>query len=86
MKVIIPQTLRSYTDQRDQVDAEGETLDDVLVDLDRQFPGIRFRMVNEQDQIRPHIIMFVHATRTRDLSTSVAGSEEVLIMQALSGG
>ena len=41
MRVVIPQALRSYTDQRDQVEANGATLTELLDDLDRQFPGIR---------------------------------------------
>ena len=86
MRVIIPQALRSYTDQRDRVDAEGATLDELLVDLDRQFPGIRFRMVNEQDEVRPHVALFVNGNKTSDLSEQLAGVDEVLIMQALSGG
>ncbi len=86
MRVIIPQALRSYTDQRDRVDAEGATLDELLVDLDRQFPGIRFRMVNEQDEVRPNVVLFVNGNKTSDLSEQLAGVDEVLIMQALSGG
>ena len=86
MRVIIPQALRSYTNQRDRVDAEGATLDELLVDLDRQFPGIRFRMVNEQDEVRPNVVLFVNGNKTSDLSEQLAGVDEVLIMQALSGG
>jgi molybdopterin synthase sulfur carrier subunit len=86
VKVLIPQPLRSYTAQRDRVEAAGATLDELLVDLDRQFPGIRFRMIDEQDQMRPHILFFVHGARTRDLSTSLDGTPEVVILQALSGG
>ena len=59
MKVTIPQPLLSYTDQADRVEAAGGTLDELLHDLDRQYPGIRFRMINEQDEMRPHIIFFV---------------------------
>lgn len=86
MRVLIPHALRSYTDQRDQVNAEGETLNDLLVDLDRQFPGMRFRMVDEQDQIRRHVVIFVKGAKTTDLSEPLADSEEVVILQALSGG
>ena len=86
MKVLIPQPLRSYTAQRDRVEASGATLDELLVDLDRQFPGIRFRMIDEQDRMRPHILFFVHGARTRDLNASLAGTPEVVILQALSGG
>ena len=52
MKVYIPDALRSYTADLRTVSAKGATLAALLVDLDRQFPGIRFRMVDEQDSIR----------------------------------
>ena len=86
MQVTIPQPLLSYTDQADRVEATGETLDDLLHDLDRQYPGIRFRMINEQDEMRPHIIFFVRGMRTRNLQETLTGSQEVVILHALSGG
>ncbi len=86
MRVLIPQPLLSYTGGRDRVAAAGTTLAELLDDLDGQFPGIRFRMINEQDEMRPHIVFFVRGEKTRNLSESLAGSEEVVIMQALSGG
>jgi molybdopterin converting factor small subunit len=57
MKVLIPSPLRSYTN-RSEVEAEGATLAELLADLDRQFPGIRFRVVDEQGNIRRHIRFF----------------------------
>jgi len=86
MMVAIPQPLLSYTGQTDRVEASGETLDELLHDLDRQYPGIRFRMINEQDEMRPHIIFFVGGTRTRDILAPLAGVDEVVILHALSGG
>jgi hypothetical protein len=86
MRVLIPQPLRSYTDGADLVDASGDTLDELLWDLDRQFRGIRFRMINEQDEMRPHVVFFVRGEKTRDLQAPLAGSTEVVILQALSGG
>ncbi len=86
MRVLIPHALLSYTGQRDCVDAGGETLDALLHDLDEQYPGIRFRMVNEQDEIRPHIAVYVGGAKTRDLGAGLSGCDEVVIQQALSGG
>lgn len=86
MRVLIPQPLLSYTGGRDRVEARGDTLDELLWDLDERFPGIRFRMVDEQDRVRPHVLFFVRGSRTLDLGASLAGSEEVVILQALSGG
>ena len=85
MKVLIPSPLRSYTASR-EVDANGTTLADLVVDLDRQWPGIRFRMVDEQDCIRPHIRFFVNGEQVRDLAVTLRPADEVQIVQALSGG
>ena len=55
-------------------------------DLDRQFPGIAFRVVDEQGRLRQHMVIWLDDERCRDLSTPVDGVDEVVIMQALSGG
>ena len=86
MKVRIPTPLQSYTGERHEVPAAGETLAAVLQDLDRRYPGIRFRMIDEQDAIRAHIRIFVNREQVRDLSWSLQPSDEVQILQALSGG
>ena len=85
VKVRIPTPLRSYT-QAAVVEAEGTTVDELLIDLDRQFPGMRFRMVDEQGRLRTHMKVFVDDEMTRDLSTSLDSVSEVTLMQALSGG
>jgi molybdopterin converting factor small subunit len=85
MKVVIPSPLRSYTKQR-EVDAAGGTLAAVLADLDRQFPGLRFRVVDEQHRIRSHVRFFVNGEQTFDLAQALAPTDEIQIVQALSGG
>jgi molybdopterin converting factor small subunit len=84
--VRIPTPLRSYTGDQKVVSAEGSTLGEVLDDLDRQFPGIRFRIVDEQRQLRKHVNVWLDGERCRDLAAPLEGIEEVVIMQALSGG
>ena len=85
MKVLIPSALRSYT-EKSVAEASGATLAAVLDDLERRYPGIRFRVIDEQDRIRRHIRIFVNGEQTRDLAQALDGSEEVIIVQALSGG
>ena len=85
MKVLIPSALRSYT-QKGETEASGATLAAVLDDLERRYPGIRFRVIDEQDRIRRHIRIFVNGEQARDLAQPLAGTEEVIIVQALSGG
>jgi molybdopterin converting factor small subunit len=43
-------------------------------------------MIDEQDRIRRHIRIFVNGDQVRDLSQSLNASDEVIIVQALSGG
>jgi sulfur-carrier protein len=84
--VRIPTPLRSYTDQQANVTAEGATLDELFWDLDRRYPGLRFRVIDEQGRLRQHMTVFLGDERCRDLSTPIEGFDEVVIMQALSGG
>ena len=86
MKVRIPDPLRSYTEQQAVVDAGGTTVAELLADLDVRYPGIRFRMVDEQDRIRKHMKVFVNDESVRDLGTAITDRDEITIMQALSGG
>jgi sulfur-carrier protein len=85
MRVTIPSPLFSYTNRREVV-AEGATLAAVLLDLERQFPGLRFRMIDEQDQLRPHMRVFIGSSELRDLQTPLDSGKTLHIVQALSGG
>jgi hypothetical protein len=85
VKVLIPSSLLSYT-KRMWVEAEGATLDGLLRDLDRQYPGLRFRMVDEQDRLRPHMRVFIDARPVHDLGRRLDPGVPVHIVQALSGG
>ena len=86
MKVWIPSPLLSYTGQRKQVEASGATLAELMIDLDRRFPGIRFRVIDEQDGLRPHMRLFVNHQDVRQLAVPLRADDEVHIFQALSGG
>ena len=85
MRVLIPTSLRSYT-RAMWVEAAGTTLGEVLADLDRQFPGIRFRMVDEQDRLRPNMRVFVNGQALHELALPLPPGCDVNIVQALSGG
>lgn len=86
MKVYIPTPLRSYTGNRGEVDALGNTVGDVLAALDRQFPGLRFRITSEQDTIRDHIKIFINEQAVDALTAKVHSTDEIHIICALSGG
>jgi molybdopterin converting factor small subunit len=85
MQVLIPSALHSYTRQR-RVEASGDTLDAMFDDLDRRYPGLRFRVVDEQGRLRPNLRIFVNGLGVRDLAHSLRPLDDVAIVLALSGG
>ena len=85
MKVLVPSPLRSYTGAR-EVEAAGTTIADVLEDLERRHPGLRFRMIDEQDRMRPHIRFFVNGEQVFELAHRLREGDSIQIVQALSGG
>jgi sulfur-carrier protein len=85
MKVFIPGPLLSYTRQR-EVEADGATLTALLADLDRQYPGLRFRVIDEQDRMRAHMRFFVNGEQVFDITRRLRPTDSVQIVQALSGG
>ena len=86
VKIHLSSHVRSYTGGRAQVEADGETLVELMADLERRYPGIRFRVIDEQDRIRPHMNVFVGGVLARDLRHPIRPGEEVHILGALSGG
>lgn len=86
MRVHIPSPLRSYTSDQPWVEAKGRTIAELLNRLDQQYPGVRFRMINEQDVIREHIKIFINQTQISDLNAPLQESDTIHIIAALSGG
>ncbi|HJV70280.1 MoaD/ThiS family protein [Ideonella sp.] len=85
MKVLVPSALRSYTGAP-QAEAVGETLLALFADLDQRYPGLRFRVVDEQQQLRPNMRIFVNGQGVRDLGHALQPDDFVAIVLALSGG
>jgi hypothetical protein len=94
LRVLVPGLLRSYTAGAERVAVEvasargaaPPTLGDALAALDREFPGLRFRIVDEQGRIRPHIKLFVDGAQARELAAPLPAAATLMIVGALSGG
>jgi sulfur-carrier protein len=84
--VRIPSPLRSYTGGAQAVPGAGATVGEVLAHLEARFGGIRFRMVDEQNRIRPHIRLYVNTSEVTALSQPVRSGDTVHVICALSGG
>jgi molybdopterin synthase sulfur carrier subunit len=85
VKVLVPSALRSYTGAS-QVEATGDTLLGLFADLDQRYPGLRFRVVDELERLRPNMRIFVNGLGVRDLSHALQADDFVAIVLALSGG
>lgn len=85
MKVLIPSALRSYT-RASQVEACGHTLDELFDDLEPRYPGLRFRVVDEQRLLRPNLRIFVNGVGVRELRHALRPDDFVAVVLALSGG
>ena len=86
IQVFIPSQLISYTDGATRVPAEGATVGEALSDVDRRFPGLKFRVIDEQDRVRRHMRLFVGQEETRDVRRRLNPGDELMIFGALSGG
>jgi molybdopterin synthase sulfur carrier subunit len=85
-RVRVASLLHAYTGGRSVIEVEAATVGDALSVMEQQFPGLRFRIVDEQGQIRPHMNVFLNEEKLRDLATPVTAGAEIYIVGALSGG
>ena len=88
-KVKIPTPLRSYTQNRDEVSGSGNTVGEVVRDLDRQFPGLGARILDDKGAVRRYVNIFHNDEDIRflkDLGTEVADADRITIIPAIAGG
>ncbi|MEJ6001109.1 MoaD/ThiS family protein [Paucibacter soli] len=85
MKVLIPAALRSYT-REPLLEAQGDSLHAMFADLERRYPGLRFRVVDERGLLRPNMRIFVNGIGVRELQHALKPEDAVAIVLALSGG
>ena len=86
VRIRIASLLHSYTGGCKVIDVEADTVGEAIAALDRRFPGLAFRVIDEQGQIRPHMNIFLGEERVRDLATVITTGTEIYIVGALSGG
>jgi sulfur-carrier protein len=84
--VRVASPLRSYTGGAARVEARGATVGEVLADLEQRCKGMRFRIIDEQDRIRPHIRLYVGTEPAETLAAEIGPDAELHVICALSGG
>jgi molybdopterin synthase sulfur carrier subunit len=87
--VRIPTPLRAVAKGNANVQAKGDTIGDVIGDLEHQFPGLRERLVDESGELRRFINIYVNQEDIRFLdnqATALKDGDEVAIVPAIAGG
>ena len=87
--VRIPSPLRKYTNSQSKVQANGSTINEVIEDLETQYPGVKSRLCDDSGQIKRYVNVFVNGDEIRTLQggdTSVGTNDEVSIVPAMAGG
>ena len=89
ISVRIPTPLRRVTNGVDKVDAEGDTLDQIIDSLDSQYPGLKGRLCDEEGELRNFVNVYVNGEDVRfmqGLATATKNGDEVSIVPAVAGG
>ena len=87
--VRIPGPLRKITDGADKVDVSADNLKGLIHELDKQYPGIKDRILDENEDLRYFVNLYLNNEDVRfldGLSTSVKSGDEVSIVPAVAGG
>ena len=87
--VRIPTPLRKLTDGKPEVQAAGQTIAEVLSNLDTAYPGIRARIFDDDGKVRRFVNIFANQEDIRflqNLDTPIADADEVSIVPAIAGG
>jgi molybdopterin converting factor small subunit len=83
--VRLPRVLTQAVGIVQRHEADGHNLGEVLDDLFAREPSLRSHLLDEEGRIRPHILVFVDATRA-GIDSPVGANSEVQVLQAVSGG
>ena len=89
LKVVIPTPLRKFTSGADTVEVEAGTVQQILDNLDTQYPGFRASVCDESGSLRRFINIYVDGEDVRfleNLATPAADGAEIAIVPAISGG
>ena len=89
VRVRIPTPLRNLTKGSAQVEATSGSVLELIDDLERQYPGLRERILDEGGEIRRFVNVYVNEEDIRFLDgdkTSIKDGDEVSIVPALAGG
>ena len=89
VRVRVPTPLRRFTDGAEEISANGATVAAVVHDLEKNHPGIRERICDDEGKVRRFVNIFVNGDDIRfldNLDTALKEGDEVSIVPAIAGG
>ena len=89
IKVRIPTPLRSLTDGKGLVETSGGTISELIDRLEKQYPGLKARICDEQNQVRRFVNIYLNEEDIRfkdGTATPLKEGDEVSIIPAIAGG
>src|SRR5690348_3277102 len=87
--ILIPTPLRPFTDKKDAVQAEGQTIGELLADLTTRHAGLKAHLYNDQGKLRSFVNVYVNDEDIRYLQkeqTPVSAADTVSIIPSVAGG
>lgn len=87
--VLIPTTLRIFTNQRSEIELDGTTVEEVLAALSDEYPETKKALFDESGQLRSFINIFVNENNIKNLQgyqTTVKDGDEIMLIPAIAGG
>lgn len=89
VSVRIPTPLRKLTNDQEVVEASADTIGSLIEELEKNFPGIKERLLDESGDVRRFVNVYVNEEDIRFLdnqSTAVKEGDEISIIPAIAGG
>ena len=89
VRVRIPTPLRTITKGTAEVTAKANDVSELIEDLERQFAGLKERLVEDGGELRRFINIYVNEEDIRFLkgkATTLKDGDEVSIVPAIAGG
>ena len=86
--VSIPTIMRTFTNNAKSVTAQGANLQEVIADLETQFPGISDRLI-EDGSLRRFLNLYINDEDVRftgSLAAVVSPGDAITVLPAVAGG
>ena len=87
--VRIPTPLRRLTQNQAEVEAEGDTIESLIENLEASYPGLKERICDESGNVRRFVNIYLNDEDIRFLdgsTTAVNDGDDISIIPAIAGG